>query len=57
MCMIHAMLDDNRDMNPENPTIVKMKLNTASPEEYSGSSDLEVYVTHPGRCQREGMKL
>ena len=43
--MIHATLDDNKDMNPDDSINVKMKLNIASPEEYSGSSDLEVYKT------------
>ena len=36
MHMIHVTLDDNKDMNPDNSIIVKMKLNIASPEEYSG---------------------
>ena len=44
-CMIHAVLDNNKDMNPDDSIIVKTKLNIASPEEYSGSSDLEVYET------------
>ena len=44
-CMICAALDDNKDMNPDNSIIVKMKLNIASPEEYSGSLDLKVYKT------------
>ena len=39
MCMIHAMLDDNKDMNPDDSIIVKKKLKIASPEECSGSSD------------------
>ena len=43
--MIHSTLDDNKDMNPENSIVVKMKLNITSPEEYSSSSDLEVYKT------------
>ena len=42
-CMIHAMLDNNKDMNPDNSIIVNMRLNISSFEEYSGSSDLEVY--------------
>ena len=45
MCMIPAALDNNKDMNPDDSIIVKMKLNIASPEEYSGSSDLKVYET------------
>ena len=43
MYMIHAVLDDNKDMNPDNSIIVKMKLNTTTPEKYSGSLDLEAY--------------
>ena len=45
MCKIHTALDDNKDMNPDDSIVVKMKLNIASPEEYSGSSNLEVYET------------
>ena len=43
MYMICAMLDNNKDMNPDDSIIVKTKLKIASPEEYSGSSDLKVY--------------
>ena len=43
MHMICVMLDDNKDMNPDDLIVVKTKLNIASPEEYSGSSDLEIY--------------
>ena len=39
------MLDNNKDMNPDNSIIVKTKLNITPPEEYSGSSDLKVYET------------
>ena len=45
MHMTCAALDNNKDMNPDDSIVVKMKLNIASPEEYSGSSDLEVYKT------------
>ena len=41
--MIHATLDDNKDMNPDDSIVIKTKLNLSSPDEYSGSSDLEVY--------------
>ena len=44
-CMIHAALNDDKDMNLEDSIVVKTKLNISSPEEYSGSSDLEVYET------------
>ena len=43
--MICAMPYDNKDMNPDDLIIVKTKLNIASPEEYSGNSDLKVYKT------------
>ena len=41
--MVSRMLTENQDMKPEDSIIMKMKLNIHSPEEYSGSSDLEVY--------------
>ena len=44
-CMTHAMLNDNKDMNPDDSIVIKAKLNILSPEEYSDSSDLEVYET------------
>ena len=43
--MIRATLHDNKDMKPDDSIVVKTKLNIASLEEYSGSSDLEVYET------------
>ena len=43
--MVNMMLTDNWDMIPEDSIVVKMKLNIPSPEEYSGSLDLEVYNT------------
>ena len=45
MHMICATLDDKKDMNLDGSIIGKTKLNIVSPEEYSGSSDLEVYRT------------
>ena len=39
------MLAENQDMLPEDSIIIKTKLSTPSPEEYSGSPDLEVYET------------
>ena len=39
-CMIHAVLNDNKDMNPDDSIVVKMKLYINSPEEFSGSSNL-----------------
>ena len=52
MCMICATLDNNKDMNLDNSIIVKMKLNIASPEEYSGSLYLKVYETFVARIMR-----
>ena len=43
--MVHATLDDNKDMNPNDSIVIKTKINISSPEEYSGSSDLKVYET------------
>ena len=43
--MICVTLDNNKDMNPDDSIVVKTKLNITSPEEYSSSSDLEVYKT------------
>ena len=44
-CMVDTMLAENRDMIPKDSIIVKTKLSIPSPEEYSGSPDLEVYET------------
>ena len=44
-CMVSTMLEENQDMKPEVSIVVKMKLNIPLPEEYSGSSELEVYET------------
>ena len=43
--IVNTMLTENQDMMPEDSIVVKMKLNIPSPEEYSGSPDLEVYET------------
>ena len=43
--MVHATLDDNKDMNPNDSIVIKTKINISSSEEYSGSSDLKVYET------------
>ena len=45
MHMVRAALNDNKDMNLEDSIVVKIKLNTSSPKEYLGSSDLKVYET------------
>ena len=44
-CMVNMMITENWDMIPKDSIVVKMKLNIPSPEEYSGSPDLEVYKT------------
>ena len=44
-CMVNMMLTENQDMIPEDSIVVKTKMNIPSPEEYSGSPDLEVYKT------------
>ena len=44
-CMVSTTLAESQDMKPEDSIVVKVKLNIPSPEEYSGSSDLEVYKT------------
>ena len=43
--MASMMSEENQDMKPEDSIVVKMKMNIPLPEEYSGSSDLEVYET------------
>ena len=43
--MVNTMLTEYRDMLPEDSIVVKMKLSIPSPEEYSGSPDLEVFKT------------
>ena len=45
MCMVHRALEENWEDNPKDSVIVRMRLNISPPEEYSGSSDLEVYET------------
>ena len=43
--MVHSTLDENQEDNPDDSVIARMRLNINPPEEYSGSSDLEVYDT------------
>ena len=45
MCMVRSALEESWDDNPDNSIIARMRLNISPPEEYSGSSDLEVYKT------------
>ena len=43
MCMIHSVLEENQEDNPNDSVVTWMRLNISPPEEYSGSSDLKVY--------------
>ena len=45
MHMVHSTLEENQEDNPNDSVIAQMRLNISPPEEYSGSSDLEVYET------------
>ena len=44
-CMVNTMLTENQDMIPEDSIVLRTKLSIPSPEEYSGSPDLEGYET------------
>ena len=43
MHMVRSTLEENWEDNPDDSVITWMRLNISPPEEYSGSSDLEVY--------------
>ena len=43
MRMVCSTLEENWEDNPDDSVITQMRLNISPPEEYSGSSDLEVY--------------
>ena len=43
--MVRSALEENQEDNPNDSVIAQMRLNISPPEEYSGSSDLEVYET------------
>ena len=45
MCIVCSALEENWEDNPNDSVIAWMRLNISPPEEYSGSSDLEVYKT------------
>ena len=45
MRMVCSALEKSWDDNPDKSVIAQMRLNISPPEEYSGSSDLEVYET------------
>ena len=41
--MVHSTLEESQEDNPNDSVIAQMRLNISPPEEFSGSSDLEVY--------------
>ena len=43
--MVHSTLEESQEDNPNDSVIAWMRLNISPPEEYSGSSDPEVYET------------
>ena len=45
MRMLCSALEESREDDPDDSIIVQTRLNIIPPEEYSGSSDLEVYET------------
>ena len=45
MCMVCSALEENQEDNPNNSVVAWTRLNISPPEEYSGSSDLEVNET------------
>ena len=45
MRMLHSALEESQEDNPNDSIVTRMRLKISSPEECSGSSDLEVYET------------
>ena len=45
MCMLCSTLEESQEDDPDDSIVARMRLNISPPEEYSGSSDLEVYET------------
>ena len=43
MHMVRSALEESQDNNPDDSIVAWMRLNISPPEEYAGSSDLEVY--------------
>ena len=43
MRMLCSALEESQEDNPDDSIVAQMRLNISPPEEYSGSSDLEVY--------------
>ena len=45
MCMLRSALEESQEDDPNDSIAAQTRLNISPPEEYSGSSDLEVYET------------
>ena len=45
MCMLRSALEESWEDDPDDSIVTRTRLNISPPEEYSGSSDLEVYET------------
>ena len=45
MHMLHSTLEESQEDDPDDSIVRRTRLNISPPEEYSGSSDLEVYET------------
>ena len=45
MCIVCSALEESWEDDPDDSIVTWMRLNISPPEEYSGSSDLEVYET------------
>ena len=45
MRMLCSALEESQEDDPDDSIVTRMRLNICPPEEYSGSSDLEVYET------------
>ena len=45
MRMVHSTLEESWEDDPDDSIVMWMRLNISPPENYSGSSDLEVYET------------
>ena len=45
MHMVCSTLEESREDDPNDSIVTRTRLNISPPEEYSGSSDLEVYET------------
>ena len=49
MRMVRSALEESWEDNPNDSIVTRMRLNINPPEEYSGSSDLEVYEMFDAR--------